>query len=459
MVQPPPFRNRSGSALQAQIGTLGQQRDASSTTGNGASSKPKGACWDCGKEGHHKGDPSCPEPKTKTPGATGSKSTKIAAKHGLDLATAQATNKLIYAELEKLPTGTTPADGTEIKSGGEVVAKFCDHPRCKRFTKGSSMHCMATGHGNGTPKAFLGGIPSALKPAPDPDFPRADLSVSFQDPLTTTDPAALMCMPTDPTAIPSVLMAKKPPSYQLGRMTRTPGAFMAFMTSSGHSHSPVPVSTGTPREMSKRKADDETGAGYEAGAEDTDVEESSEVEGTEADLDSIVNTYNLSGSTYEEDCYTEEEEKRDAALNASISAPIWRNPCPRFHKRDGVIQYPTGVKYPKDATPPDDDEDGFYDSFSDKSDVLPGVPDVPDNEDVFHDAHEDEVKVDNRPRWEIKAEQTRSASFAFQTTSTYAFTTAAVQNEWNNEPTDELFDEVEEDAKPAAKPKVPDLNF
>ena len=100
------------------------------------------------------------------------------------------------------------------------------------------MHCMATGHGNGAPKAFLGGIPSALKPTPDPEVPKADLSVRFQDPLTTTDPAALMCLPTDSTDIPSVLMAKKPPSYQLGRMTRSPGAFMAFMTSSGHSHSP-----------------------------------------------------------------------------------------------------------------------------------------------------------------------------------------------------------------------------
>jgi hypothetical protein len=293
------IQKRSGSALQAQIGTLGQQRDASSTTGNGASSKPKGACWDCGKEGHHKGDPSCPEPKTKTTGTTGSKSTKIAAKHGLDLATAQATNKLIHAALEKLPAGTTPTDGTEIKSGSEVVDTFCDHPRCKRFTKGSSMHCMATGHGNGAPKAFLGGIPSALKPTPDPELPKADLSVRFQDPLNTTNPAALMCLPTDSTDIPSVLMAKKPPSYQLGRMTRSPGAFMAFMTSPGHSHSPIPVTTGTPREISKRKADGEVGA------EDTDVEEETGAdseEGTEADLDSIVNTYNLSGSTYEEDC-------------------------------------------------------------------------------------------------------------------------------------------------------------
>ena len=53
----------------------------------------------------------------------------------------------------------------------------------------------------------------------------------------------------------------------------------------------------------------------------------------------------------------EEEEERDTALNAAISAPIRRNPCPRFHKRNGVIQYPTGIKYPKGTTPPDDDDD------------------------------------------------------------------------------------------------------
>ena len=109
------IQKRSGSALQAQIGTLGQQRDASSTTGNGASSKPRGACWDCGKEGHHKGDPSCPEPKPKTTTGTSTKSTgKIVAKHGLDFATAQATNKLIHAEFGELPEGTTPAD--ELRS-------------------------------------------------------------------------------------------------------------------------------------------------------------------------------------------------------------------------------------------------------------------------------------------------------------------------------------------------------
>ena len=55
---------------------------------------------------------------------------------------------------------------------------------------------------------------------------------------------------------------------------------MAFTTSPGHSHSPIPVTKETPREISKRKADGE------AGAEDTDVEEGIDVdseEGTDAD--------------------------------------------------------------------------------------------------------------------------------------------------------------------------------
>jgi hypothetical protein len=76
------------------------------------------------------------------------------------------------------------------------------------------MHSMATGHGNGGPRAYL------TLPAPKievPELPKTDLSVHFQDPLVTTNPAGLMFLPISEvsTNIPSVLMAKIPPSCQL----------------------------------------------------------------------------------------------------------------------------------------------------------------------------------------------------------------------------------------------------
>ena len=70
-----------------------------------------------------------------------------------------------------------------------------------------------------------------------------------------------------------------------------------------------------------------------------------------------------------------------------------------------------------------------------------------------------DVNVNGRPSWASKAERARSASLAFQNTSTWASAAAAVQDEWDNGPMDEPFVGPEEDSKPAAKPKVPHLNF
>ena len=50
--------------------------------------------------------------------------------------------------------------GTQITSNGKVVATFCAHPRCGRFTKGLCMHSKATRHGNNGPHAFLTQLPT-----------------------------------------------------------------------------------------------------------------------------------------------------------------------------------------------------------------------------------------------------------------------------------------------------------
>jgi hypothetical protein len=180
------------------------------------------------KEGPHKGDPSCPESKPKDTPSTGTGKTGtgklIEAKHGLDLATAQAINELNYAEKDKHTDPTKIIDGTQITSNGEAVTTFCDHPRCRRFTKGLHMHSQATGHGNGGPQAYLAQLPAPPE-VETPETPQDGLA-HFQDPPVTED----LCLPTSAasSSIPSAMVAKTPPFYQLGWLTRNPGAFMAF---------------------------------------------------------------------------------------------------------------------------------------------------------------------------------------------------------------------------------------
>ena len=61
---------------------LGQQRAASSTTGNATRTKPK--CWDCDSETHLRGDPACPHKGGKAAPESASKAkSKFTPKHGL----------------------------------------------------------------------------------------------------------------------------------------------------------------------------------------------------------------------------------------------------------------------------------------------------------------------------------------------------------------------------------------
>jgi hypothetical protein len=368
------------------------------------------------------------------------------------------------------------------------------------------MHSMATGHGNSAPKAFLGSIPSAPNPAPDLELPKTDLSVRFQDPLVTTNPAGLMCLPTDSTNIPSVLMAKTPPSYQLGRMTRTPGAFMAFMTSPGSSKGadtpPLAVPKETPREIFGPCPDPLKCKGpqlekEEQKEEDSDEEEEEDSDGTNADLNSVVNMYNQSGSTYEEDCKLEEAEEaaRDAALNAAISGPTrlvaigLHRPSANIVDKD-TCEFPPGCEVRNiDSLNDDDEEDVFYDTVAFNSDdhrftqLGPNHFPIIDAELNLHEA-EDAVA---RTPFHIATGATEFDSSAIQGWASAAFT---AMTEWDNVPPTEavqkptIFDDLtdddsdedeedgvpmeEEDSKPAAKdnketppsnPKVPHLNF
>jgi hypothetical protein len=151
-------------AVQTELQKLEQNRGAKSSIGNRNGGR-KGACFDCGKEGHHRGDPTCSKAKTS------GKSTG----HGLDEATTKHINQLGKAKIKEYPDLSKVPDGLEIVENGKVIAKFCSN--CLFFSKGATMHSSTT-HGLGAPtlptpsaQANIGAIPphSTTTPGPSPN--------------------------------------------------------------------------------------------------------------------------------------------------------------------------------------------------------------------------------------------------------------------------------------------------
>ena len=125
MVQPSHTRQLSFKPIWQQH--WGQQRAASSTTGNATKTKPK--CWDCDSQTHLRGDPACPHKADKA--APGASKSKFKTSHGLTDAELLAISILTKAKSAECPEGTYPSDGTQVFQDGQVVTTRCQ--RCKEM--------------------------------------------------------------------------------------------------------------------------------------------------------------------------------------------------------------------------------------------------------------------------------------------------------------------------------------
>jgi hypothetical protein len=207
--------------------SLGQQRGAASTHGNGKSqsNRPKGECWTCGSKTHFKGHPDCPGPSAAQSESNSDSSSSRPNRHGLDSDTVKKIKSIAAEAKAKLPSGTDFADGTEFKDeSGKVVGTYCS--KCQRPTYGQTMHSFATGHGNST-QANLGATP-APAPAPTPAPAPAPAPVPHLQaaPAFTPQPGTMFALvaddstPVSPIAGPPLQAA--PADYCFGPESITP---------------------------------------------------------------------------------------------------------------------------------------------------------------------------------------------------------------------------------------------
>ena len=208
---------------QPNLQQLGQQRGAGSTVGNHRKENDQNVCFDCGKPGHFRGNPVCPNPK------------KVVS-HGLDDATAKAINNLINEKRKEYrDKGTRIPDGCEILMNGKVVAKNCRI--CFRFTKGASMHDGTThGKSKGGPPVT---VPPTVQPPATPPAPPA-LAQLANVPATVPVSDPPMCLPAAP---PASMMMREAADYSLGGMSQQPVACMAA-TSVARNSITAPASKG-----------------------------------------------------------------------------------------------------------------------------------------------------------------------------------------------------------------------
>ena len=232
---------------------LGQQRAASSTTGNATRTKPK--CWDCESETHLRGDPACPHKGGKAaPGSASKGKSKFTPRHGLTEAEVAEISVLTKAEDAKCADGTYPPDGAQVTKDGKVVATRC--AKCKKWTKGKSMH---NGDTHGKQSAASGGAPAVPPVVPAQLASVAELQaqlVQINAQLAAQPAGMLCCLPTSapasaPAAIPQYLMAANPPDYSLGRMSTAASGFLGAVPCLPTSMSPVVSFKGAPHGVPK----------------------------------------------------------------------------------------------------------------------------------------------------------------------------------------------------------------
>ena len=227
---------------------LVQQRAAASTTGNGTRPKPK--CWDCESETHLRGDPACPHKGGKAAPESASKGkSKFTPKHGLTEAEVQEIAVLTKAESAKYPEGTYPPDGTQLFKDGKVMATRCS--KCKKWTKGKSMHNRDT---HGKQSTASGAAPAVPPVVPAQLASVAELQaqlVQINAQLAAQPAGMLCCLPSSapasaPADIPQYLMAANPPDYSLGRMSTAASGFLGAVPCLPTSMSPVVSFKGAP---------------------------------------------------------------------------------------------------------------------------------------------------------------------------------------------------------------------
>lgn len=151
---------------KANLATTDDSKLEQDRNGSGSGSGANGGgrrCWDCDSLDHMRGDPKCPNPKTKRAGQP-----KV--NHGLDEATSLKVSALAKEKEKTMPKRQHIPDDAEfsIEIEGKLLAKFCRH--CGRFVKGDSMHWTKEHKGtrNLFPYVPLTSSSPAESPAPAP---------------------------------------------------------------------------------------------------------------------------------------------------------------------------------------------------------------------------------------------------------------------------------------------------
>ena len=175
--------------VKTDVNKLSQDRQATSTNGQGNPPKKGIKCFECGGP-HHIRD--CPNKSNNNnnntgDGNTNGNSNNKPSKHGLDPATAKKARDLCKEKRKTMPpTKDIPKDAEHsVTLNGKTVGKFCTI--CKRFNIGAMAH-FTSEH---TKKPKLDGpkaLVAAVSPVPSPTPPDPDEEPVAEFPDPTVDP-------------------------------------------------------------------------------------------------------------------------------------------------------------------------------------------------------------------------------------------------------------------------------
>jgi hypothetical protein len=212
------FQAEVSRAVGQEMQTLGQQRDASSTTGARSGDRPRRGqnCFDCGSPDHYRRDPSCPG-RSSSNGSTNGSTTRMPS-HGLERDEAIRINAICNAKVAEFSTPHIIPDGLEIKEGSNVVATFCN--QCVRFLKGKTMHSGATHTGRSFARSTAPAPAPAANLGTTAPLATAPRQVGFAQLASTNvcPPCAPAPAPHVPVSIAAPLIRSHTPAYDFGSM-------------------------------------------------------------------------------------------------------------------------------------------------------------------------------------------------------------------------------------------------
>ncbi len=211
------FQAEVSKAVGQEMQTLGQQRDASSTTGGRSGDRPRGKCYDCGSLDHYRRD--CPGRSNSgssntdsTPGGAGAPKQS----NGLTKEDSIRINNLCNAKMAEFSTPHIIPDGLEIKEGSNVVATFCN--KCVRFLKGRTMHSGATHIGRSFARSSAP-APASANLGTTPPLATAPRQVGFAGIASTSTNVCPPCATAPGPHVPAApLIRSNAPAYDSGSM-------------------------------------------------------------------------------------------------------------------------------------------------------------------------------------------------------------------------------------------------